>query len=109
MRTHLQWNEENHEFNPLKPCFCPECGKRCLTAHHLRGHMQRKHFAKNKQNYSEFLAKYGHLEALGNGPGALTSQRGRRGRKKKNSNVAVTVISNVDNHITVEPNTKGKR
>ncbi|XP_039261337.2 uncharacterized protein LOC120337574 [Styela clava] len=83
MRTHLQPSDENQEFNPLKPCNCPECGKRCLTAHHLRGHMQRKHFAKNKQNYTQFILKYGHLESIGSGPGALVNSKKGKGRQKK--------------------------
>lgn len=84
MRTHLQPDDNNHDFEHLKPCHCPECGKKCLTAHHLRGHMQRKHFAKNKQNYGQFLMKYKHLEAIGAGPGALTNgSKSRKADKKK--------------------------
>lgn len=94
MRSHLQPNDGSEDFDHLKPCNCPECGKRCLTAHHLRGHMQRKHFAKNKQNYGQFLMKYRHLEAIGAGPGAITNpNRGRGGRKKKNAKAMKNVGS----------------
>lgn len=107
MRSHLRPDDSNPDLNHLKPCCCPECGKKCLTAHHLRGHMQRKHFAKNKQNYGQFLMKYRHLEAIGAGPGAITNpnkaKKGGRKRRKSKQNSPVTNVSGCypeENHST---------
>ncbi|CAK8675679.1 unnamed protein product [Clavelina lepadiformis] len=61
MRSHIDSKVNSPDTAHLNPCNCPECGKRCLTAHHLRGHMQRKHFAKNKKQSGSLVKKYGHL------------------------------------------------
>uniref|UniRef100_H2YAA0 C2H2-type domain-containing protein n=1 Tax=Ciona savignyi TaxID=51511 RepID=H2YAA0_CIOSA len=61
MRTHIDTKANSPVASQLSPCNCPECGKRCLTSHHLRGHLQRKHFAKNKKRSDDMFSKYGHL------------------------------------------------
>jgi len=61
MRSHIDSTVENPYASHLNPCNCPECGKRCLTAHHLKGHLQRKHLAKNKKPSEKLMEKYGYL------------------------------------------------
>ncbi|XP_018668257.2 zinc finger protein 38 isoform X2 [Ciona intestinalis] len=61
MRAHIDSKADSPVASQLNPCNCPECGKRCLTTHHLRGHMQRKHFAKNKNRSEDLRSKYGYL------------------------------------------------
>nr|CAB3265135.1 ZF(C2H2)-38 zinc finger protein 38 [Phallusia mammillata] len=61
MRSHVDSKVQTSDTSHLNPCNCPECGKKCLTAHHLRGHMQRKHFAKNNEQSEKLVRKYSHL------------------------------------------------
>ena len=59
MRTHVDLTCDDGSL--LTPCTCPECGRKCLTTHHLRGHMQRRHFPKVKKKSNVLDQKYGYL------------------------------------------------
>lgn len=58
MRSHVNSKENGGH---LFPSNCPECGRQCLTLKHLRGHMRRKHFAKNKETLNEMMKKYDYI------------------------------------------------
>ena len=62
MRSHVEVADTDSvdKSNP-NFCNCPECGKRCLTIDHLRGHLQRKHYPKSKNGSDAMAVKYGHV------------------------------------------------
>jgi len=65
LHRHLRSHETDANQDPDSvlyiPCNCPICGHNCITAYHMRGHMKRKHLAKNIRNSAQMLAKYRHL------------------------------------------------